>query len=194
MPETSASHLPYPSMDDAPNVPADLQALVQQADPRLVLRAKDASDRNTRYPHPEPGMLVAGENKVVWLADSGGNWHTVHEPPGAWVDMALQTGVQKAGMMQPQARQQGGQVWLRGAIERADGKPLEMGDVMWLPAGMEPEYTMFLPVSVSIQGGRTYGTTRLGLRKNGSVYLSWDQDPGGRPIWATIDCINFWTF
>lgn len=193
MPETSSSGLPYPAMDDAPNIPADMQALAERADARLVLRADDESDRNSRYPDPEPGMLVVGGNEYVWIADKRGNWHVIHEPLTDWVEMTLESGIEGSHEQSPQARMIGKQVHIRGAVKRKDDEPMGMGDLMWLPSGMEPRYKHFIPVSTSVVGARTYNTTRLGVRTNGSIYMSYDQDPEGLPTWMTVDTVSFWT-
>lgn len=87
MPNTALAKIPYPSGSDAPAAAADMMAIVQALDAKLVLPAVDEADRNARYAEaPVSTLVVSGESKRVWLKTGSGptDWHTIYYDTG-WV-------------------------------------------------------------------------------------------------------------
>lgn len=82
MPNTPLSKIPYPSGTDAPAAAADMMALVMSADDRLVLKAVDEADRDSKYGEaPVSSLVVSGESRKIWLktGDLPTDWFTVYE-------------------------------------------------------------------------------------------------------------------
>jgi hypothetical protein len=190
MPSTPHSQVPYPSGGDAPAAAADLMALAEGVDDRLVLRAADPTDRDARYPTPTAGMLVAGDDGTVWTATSTGAWRTVYEPAPPWVDCSLAAGLVAGKPVQ--ARKVHDQVYLRGQIDKSDGSAMAVGTLAYAPAGMAPAYFEQTSGACSILGGRTYPVARLAIDTTGTISFPSDQDPGGGPQWISIDGIAYW--
>lgn len=87
MPTTSLAKVPYPSGSDAPAAAADMMAIVQALDAKLVLPAVDEADRNARYAEaPVSTLVVSGESKRIWLKIGTGptDWHTIYYDTG-WI-------------------------------------------------------------------------------------------------------------
>lgn len=88
MPNTPIAKIPYPSGSDAPAAAADMMAAFMNLDDRVVLKAIDAADRDSKYADAPTGSLVtSGPSKTVWLKHGPNptDWTTVHEDTG-WVD------------------------------------------------------------------------------------------------------------
>lgn len=82
MPNTPLSKIPYPSGTDAPAAAADMMALVMSADDRLVLKAIDEADRDSKYGDaPVSSLVVSGQSRKIWLktGDLPTDWFTVYE-------------------------------------------------------------------------------------------------------------------
>lgn len=74
MPTTANQQLPYPASSAAPNVPADLQALGQAAEKKVVQVFASATDRTTRMPSPTEGMLSWLQDKNRFDYYTGAAW------------------------------------------------------------------------------------------------------------------------
>ncbi|OKI19305.1 hypothetical protein [Streptomyces sp. CB03911] len=76
---------PYPRLSDAPNIEAQLSALVNAAAAQTNLIYASATARNAAIPTPVAGMetwLIAEARKEVY---SGSAWQ-VYSPSGTWAD------------------------------------------------------------------------------------------------------------
>lgn len=82
MPNTPLSKVPYPSGTDAPAAAADMMGLVMAMDDRLVLKAVDEADRDSKYGEaPVSSLVVSGQSRKVWLKTGEGptDWFTIYE-------------------------------------------------------------------------------------------------------------------
>lgn len=75
MPNSPIAALPYPATTDAPNGPAQFQALAQATETLLVNRFTSTTDRDTRITSPLPGMLAWIADARLWTFYDGSQWY-----------------------------------------------------------------------------------------------------------------------
>ena len=88
MPNTPLSRVPYPSGSDAPAAAADMMAAFMSMDDRLILKAVDEADRDSKYADaPTGSFCVSGESKMIWFKTGPGptEWFTLYADTG-WVE------------------------------------------------------------------------------------------------------------
>lgn len=206
MPTIGYEDLPVPAGGDGPDVPAAIAALATAIDPRLVHDVTDLADRNSRFSAaPQHTVCVAGDGTMWAKTDGGSNtWATLWEPVPSWQAVTPLSGYEES-IYPLQARLVGGQVFLRGRIQRTDGNviPNDGVAIATVPSSCIPQEQIgAYAATSSLAGDVVIGVGKLeildvntasGLGGPGTI-LWWSQDAptaDGTP-WVNISG-SYWT-
>lgn len=176
MPNTPLSNIPYPTGSDAPAAAADMMALVMAMDDKIVLKAIDEADRDSKYADaPVGSFCVAGESKMVWFKTGPGptEWFTLYSDTG-WVEEGF-TAYSGWEIQDVRGRRKAGITEIRAQVNRT-GDPLSANssghipdrDVVSVPPQLRPAYG--LPAITGMARAYTTGGT-IELYASGNIRL-----------------------
>lgn len=207
MPTTDYALVPYPSGTDADNVPADLGALADFIDTKLVLTATSSSDRDSKYSGIPDGALVINTSDGTTWARAGGAWKTLWAPTGAWVNCSQ--AATNSGPVQVRSYTVGGKkkCTIRGQVGLTAGGDFSAavmggtGVFFTIPASHLPAAgygdTLMASATQSLQGSAFSPNVRAQIdTSSGDVACFGNQDPStgvfkGTP-WVNFSGIEYW--
>lgn len=211
MPGTPTTHaeLPNPAMEDADIVPADLLALANALDQRVLLRATSAADRDARHGGVDDGTAVINTlDGTLWMR-ADGEWLTMWQKTTEWTNCTLGSTLQ--GPIQIRAELSGGKLkaTMSGLMTKTDGTDISAatmggGSVVctvpasFIPTGASTPTIMMLG-GISLTGGSFASVARLQLdTSSGQIIVFGNQNPatGGTPYegtpWISFDSAWYW--
>lgn len=171
-----------PEDEDADNIPAWATLLIEDLDVQTVLRATNATDRDTKYVQcPASVVVVSTTNQTIWIkvSDPGTNdWETVFEKPDTtpywstghsfgtdWSNLSVsQTQYGSLAFHYDRFRDM---VSIRGGAIKSTNWTGGGEQFVRLPSGLEPVNTQgFVAFAVY-----SHGTANCEVRADGWLYL-----------------------
>ncbi|KDN73908.1 hypothetical protein DF19_41660 [Streptomyces olindensis] len=173
------AELPIPGGGDSPTTPGHLAELAEAIDPYLWQHVTNLADRNARLSEAPIQTVALAPDGTTWvkISSSTNTWATLYEPLPAWQPLTLPAGYE-SGQTLAEGRVVGGQVHLRGTIQRIDAQLISANGtkLATVPTALIPSQIARYAAPSSMTGDAMVGACRM------EVY-SPDQDAnaiGGR--------------
>lgn len=187
MPTTTIQPLPYPSGGDPASGPAQIKALAEAIETRVVMRFPSREARDTALPTGKrvAGMIAwvdADQAYYVWSTrGTTPSWRVLWQDTG-WVDVPTRAGFAGQAGTLPQVRREGKAVHWRWGFASTGLTPSVASTVADVPEGYRPTQTVYV---VPVVQRPDLPAARLLIDASGAVLLH----PG--PTLATYYIANF---